>query len=90
LRAMIDAGIGEFLRMLAYKTTWHGSVLLAAPKGYKATRTCSECGWEGPDLPLSRRVFRCGACDLELDRDLNAARNLEKLAEEFLWNAAVA
>ena len=89
-RAMADAGIGEFLRMLAYKTAWHGSALVLPPEGYAATRTCSECGWEGPELPPSRRVFRCGACGLEIDRDLNAARNLEKPAEEFLNNAPAA
>lgn len=27
-------------------------------------------------MPLSQRVFRCEACGLELDRDLNAALNL--------------
>jgi putative transposase len=29
-------------------------------------------------LPLSQRVFRCGACGLEVDRDLNAALNLRR------------
>src|ERR671937_108317 len=35
--------------------------------------------WRRP--VLSMRVFRCHACGLEVDRDLNAARNLEKLVE---------
>lgn len=89
-RAMVDAGIGEFLRMLAYKTAWYGSALVLPPEGHAATRTCSECGWVGPEMPLSRRVFRCGACGLELDREVNAARNLGKLAEEFLNNVPAA
>jgi hypothetical protein len=32
-------------------------------------------------LPLSTRVFHCRVCGLVLDRDLNAARNLARLAE---------
>ncbi len=31
-------------------------------------------------LALSQRVFRCDECAMEIDRDLNAARNLEGLA----------
>jgi putative transposase len=29
-------------------------------------------------MPLFQRVFRCEACGLEIDRDLNAAINLKK------------
>jgi putative transposase len=32
-------------------------------------------------LTLAERTFACEACELRLDRDLNAARNLVKLAE---------
>jgi putative transposase len=35
------------------------------------------------DLSLSERVFRCDDCGFEIDRDLNAAINLEKLAVSF-------
>ena len=48
----------------------------AKPGGFPSTKRCSRCGWVGPALLLSQRVFRCGACGLEVDRDLNAARNL--------------
>jgi putative transposase len=34
-------------------------------------------------LPLRARVFQCGHCGLNLDRDLNAARNLAQLAAEL-------
>jgi len=30
-------------------------------------------------MPLGERVFRCEACGAEIDRDLNAARNLATL-----------
>jgi putative transposase len=41
---------------------------------------CSACGWQDEDLTLADRTFRCEQCGFVLDRDLNAARNLVKLA----------
>ena len=35
-------------------------------------------------LRLSERTFRCDACGLVLDRDLNAARNLAALADRVV------
>jgi putative transposase len=32
-------------------------------------------------LALAERTFTCEVCGLQLDRDLNAARNLARLAE---------
>ncbi|MER3401678.1 MAG: transposase, partial [Thermoflexus sp.] len=75
-QSVADAGWGAFRRMLAYKTRWYGSQLIVAPRGFPSTRRCARCGQVGPRLPLSCRVFRCAACGLELDRDLNAALNL--------------
>ncbi|WP_035418842.1 RNA-guided endonuclease InsQ/TnpB family protein [Chloroflexus sp. MS-G] len=75
-RAMLDVGWGAFRRMLEYKYAWYGAVLLIAPRNFPSTKRCSGCGWVGPALPLSQRVFHCEACGLEVDRDLNAACNL--------------
>jgi len=77
-RAIQDVGWGAFRRMLEYKCAWYGVVLLIAPRDFPSTRMCSRCGWVGPALPLSQRVFRCEACGLEVDRDLNAALNLRR------------
>jgi len=75
-RSVGDAGWGTFRRMLEYKARWYGSQLIVVPWNYPSTRRCSRCGTVGPRLPLSCRAFRCAACGLELDRDLNAALNL--------------
>ncbi len=75
-RSVADVGWGAFRRMLAYKTQWHGSSLIVAPRGFPSTRLCSRCGHLHGRMPLSQRVFRCEACGLETDRDLNAALNL--------------
>ena len=48
---------------------------------FASSKTCSGCGWGDQYLTLSDRTFRCQACGLIIDRDLNAAKNLEMLAE---------
>jgi len=87
-RAIADQGWAEFNRQLAYKTTWYGSRLVVAPRFYPSSKRCSGCGQIKKALPLEVRVFRCAACGLVLDRDLNAARNLAQLGKaEDQWVA---
>ena len=74
-RAIADAGFGEFLRQLAYKTGWYGSTLWAADRWYPSSKTCSGCGTVNHGLTLSERRWTCD-CGLQHDRDVNAARNL--------------
>jgi len=75
-RSVADVGWGTFLRMLEYKAKWYGATLIVAPRSFPSTRLCSRCGHLHGKMPLSQRVFRCQACGLEMDRDLNAALNL--------------
>jgi len=78
-RSIADAGWSEFRRMLAYKTTWYGSHLVLGPRFFASSKTCSACGSAKASLPLSERTFWCEACGTTLNRDLNAALNLERL-----------
>jgi putative transposase len=75
-RSVADVGWGIFLRMLEYKAKWYGATLIVVPRSFPSTRLCSRCGHLHGKMPLSQRVFRCGACGLEMDRDLNAALNI--------------
>ena len=79
-RAVADQGFGQARRMLVYKTAWNGGRLVLAGRFYPSSKTCSGCGAVKAKLSLSERAYRCGACGLVLDRDLNAARNLLQLA----------
>ena len=38
------------------------------------------------DLTLSDRVFKCENCGIEIDRDLNAAINIERVGVDILYN----
>lgn len=75
-----DAAPGELLRQLTYKSKWTGGSILVAPLFFPSTKRCSSCGWLAAEVPLGHRVFRCQRCGLEMDRDLNAAKNLVALA----------
>jgi putative transposase len=56
-------------------------VLVAADRFYPSSKTCSDCGTVKAKLSLSERVFGCQACGLVIDRDLNAASNLARMAQ---------
>jgi putative transposase len=79
--AIGDVGFGEFRRQLAYKAAWYGCRIIVADRWFASSKTCSGCGWVDESLTLAERTFRCQACGLVIDRDLNAAKNLEKLAD---------
>src|SRR5581483_888380 len=73
-----DAGLGLFRQLLDYKAESAGSHVTTVNAAY-TSQVCSGCGLI-VEKDLSVRVHRCPECQLELDRDLNAARNILKLA----------
>lgn len=75
-RAILDVAPGELRRQLAYKTSWYGSAVAVCDRWYPSSKTCSNCGAVKPKLSLSERVFHCAACGLDINRDVNAARNI--------------
>jgi putative transposase len=79
-RAVSDQGFGQARRMLEYKTTRNAGRVILAGRFYPSSKTCSHCGAVKAKLPLSERTYRCDDCGLVIDRDVNAARNLLKLA----------
>jgi putative transposase len=79
-QAIGDVGFYEFKRQLLYKAAWYGSRVILADRWEPSRKRCSRCGWLDAELTLSTRTFHCAHCGLLLDRDLNAAINLEQLA----------
>jgi putative transposase len=79
-QAIGDVGFGEFRRQLAYKAEWYGCQVLVASRWEPSSKTCSGCGWVDDELSVIDRTFRCEQWGKVLDRDLNAAINLAKLA----------
>lgn len=75
-KAVSDAAFGEFRRQLEYKTARTGAALHVIDRWYPSSKICSKCGRVKAKLSLSERVYRCDACGLVMDRDLNAAVNI--------------
>lgn len=80
-QAIADVGFGEFRRQLTYKAAWYGCRVVVVNRWEPSSKTCSGCGAVKAELALAERVYRCAVCSLVLDRDLNAAMNLSKLAK---------
>jgi putative transposase len=80
-RVQHDATLAEFHRQLAYKHSWYGSQLWLAAWWYGSSKTCSKCKTKKVNLSRSARIFCCDNCGLKIDRDLNAAKNLQALVE---------
>ena len=79
-RAIADVSFGELRRQLSYKCSWYCVKLIVADRFFASSKTCSGCGAIKQTLELSEREYVCAECGLILDRDLNAALNLQKLA----------
>ena len=75
-KSVMDASFGEFRRQLEYKTTRTGARLNIVDRWYPSSKTCSGCGRVKAKLSLSERTYRCDGCGLTIDRDLNAAINI--------------
>ena len=77
-RAVSDAGMSGFVGKLSYKCEAAGVRLVQADRWFPSTKLCSGCG-QVQAMPLNVRTYSCD-CGMALDRDLNAARNLERYA----------
>ena len=72
-----DAGIGEAVRQLTYKTDWTGSLLQKIDRFYPSSKLCHRCGFKNEALTLSDREWTCIQCGAVHDRDKNAAINIK-------------
>jgi len=80
-KAISEVSWAEFRRMLEYKADWYGRELIIAPSNYASSQLCSECGYKNSEIKdLGVREWICPECNTMHDRDINAAKNLLKLA----------
>ena len=77
-RAISEQCFFEFRRQMEYKCEDRGIKLQFADRFYPSSKTCSCCGSVKNNLKLSDRTYVCDECGLVIDRDFNAALNLER------------
>lgn len=68
-----------YVKAVTHKARWYGREIIIADTFYPSSKICSCCGWKNDKLTLRDRIFNCESCKNEIDRDLNASRNLLKL-----------
>jgi len=83
-RSMADASLGELRRQLVYKSADRSTTLVVVGRFYPSSKTCSGCGAVKAKLLLSTRNFECDSCEMSLNRDVNAARNIAREGARLL------
>ena len=74
-QSISDCGWGMFLNMLEYKC----DNLVKIDQWYASSQTCSECGHKEEKVKnLNVREWTCPICGTHNNRDLNAAKNIER------------
>jgi putative transposase len=76
--AIADCGMYEFRRQLEYKTEKFGSKLTLVDRTFPSSQICSNCGKNRHKMPLKNRTYLCPECGYTEDRDLNAAKNIDR------------
>jgi putative transposase len=77
-RAISDVGFGMLRTFLTYKARLYSCELTVADRWFPSSKRCHRCGKVKDELSLSERTYVCDKCGLVMDRDLNAAKNLEQ------------
>lgn len=85
-KAISDTSFSMFRSMLEYKCGWYDKKLIVIDRFYPSSKTCSKCGWKKNDLTLLDRLFKCKNCGIEINRDLNAAINIQRVGVDILYN----
>ena len=76
-KSILDASWSEFVRQLEYKAEWYGRTVVKVDRYFPSSQTCHVCNTvRQTKLTLSQRTWSCLSCGSELDRDVNAAKNI--------------
>ena len=70
----------EFSRQMKYKCEKYGIEFMEVDRFFPSSKKCSSCDEIKKDLKLKDRIYLC-KCGLRLNRDLNAALNLQKAGQ---------
>lgn len=71
-----DVSWSEFRRQLTYKSQWYGKQLVVIDRYYPSSQICNVCGHKDGNKSEDIREWICPNCNSELDRDINAAKNI--------------
>jgi len=79
---ILNFSYSELHAKLIYKAMRIGRLVVKVDPAY-TSQTCSKCG-SRKKLKLSDRLYNCDGCGLEIGRDHNAAKNIERKGFEII------
>lgn len=77
-RKVGDIAFSEFRDILQYIAAGKGKLIHFIDRWFPSSKTCACCGHINQDLTLNDRRWRCPSCNTVVDRDANAAVNIER------------
>ena len=80
-RAIGQQNFKEFREFLIAKCLEIGIEVRLVDRWFPSSKRCSNCDEKNVSLSLVNRIFTCGNCDLEMNRDFNASLNLKYTTE---------
>lgn len=72
-----DVSWSEFRRQLTYKSNWYGRTLSVVDRYFPSSQICHICGERDGKKSEYIRNWICPHCGSKLDRDINAAINVD-------------
>lgn len=83
-RQVQNANFFRCKEVMKNKCSIHNITFIEASQYYPSSQLCSNCGYR---QKIGRnKIYKCPNCGLEIDRDLNAAINLQHYALDYLNN----
>ncbi|WP_407410164.1 RNA-guided endonuclease InsQ/TnpB family protein [Methanobrevibacter sp.] len=76
----------KFVEMIKYKAQIYGKTFRQISRWYPSSKNCSECGHYYKDLKQEQTEWKCPQCHTIHDRDINAAKNIQKQGLTDLMN----
>lgn len=67
-----------FTKILEQKAYEHGRTLIHIDQWYPSSKTCNNCQYYNDKLKLDNRIWTCPQCGNTHDRDINAAKNIQR------------
>ena len=77
-KSVSDNGWGTFVTILEQKCLEYGCLLVKVSKWFPSSKTCCHCGHVHEDLKLNDRTYICPKCGHVMDRDYQAAVNIDR------------
>ena len=76
-KMIADNGFAMLRQLVEYKSDLYGGQTVTIDRYYPSSKTCSSCG-SIQNISISNREYNCCKCGSVIDRDLNAAININR------------